>query len=248
MALSDYRITEADYKNKDIAALPVRPTISAAELQAAFDRLVKEVVVPKLNAMLEELASAVGANAIGKAVSGMSGQSAGELLEELAAEKAPLASPGFTGTPTAPTPNTDTNTAQIATTAFVQAVAKQIVLTAGSADMTAAIYDPQGKRTDVYTYADEAARHTVFTLTLPVNDWQASIEGFEQEIEADEVEAAGYSYIVAPSPVGIYAYGQNGVYMGDVYTNGRVKFYAATKPNEAITVNVLKVHVIDEEE
>ena len=36
--------------------------------------------------------------------------------------KAPLASPTFTGTPTAPTPATTTNTTQIATTAFVQSV------------------------------------------------------------------------------------------------------------------------------
>ena len=33
--------------------------------------------------------------------------------------RAPLASPGFTGTPTAPTASTSTNTTQIATTAFV---------------------------------------------------------------------------------------------------------------------------------
>lgn len=37
------------------------------------------------------------------------------------ASKAPLASPAFTGTPTAPTAGTDTNNTQIATTAFVQA-------------------------------------------------------------------------------------------------------------------------------
>lgn len=34
--------------------------------------------------------------------------------------KAPLASPGFTGAPTAPTAAAGTNTTQIATTAFVQ--------------------------------------------------------------------------------------------------------------------------------
>lgn len=36
--------------------------------------------------------------------------------------KAPLASPALTGTPTAPTATSDTDTTQIATTAFVQAV------------------------------------------------------------------------------------------------------------------------------
>ena len=36
------------------------------------------------------------------------------------ADKAPIASPAFTGVPTAPTPAAGTNTTQIATTAYVQ--------------------------------------------------------------------------------------------------------------------------------
>lgn len=42
-------------------------------------------------------------------------------LNELDTEKAPLASPALTGTPTAPTAATATNTTQVATTAFVRA-------------------------------------------------------------------------------------------------------------------------------
>lgn len=44
-------------------------------------------------------------------------------IEELDTEKAPLASPALTGTPTAPTADPGTSTTQIATTAFVQNVA-----------------------------------------------------------------------------------------------------------------------------
>ena len=47
------------------------------------------------------------------------------------ATKADLASPTFTGTPLAPTASTSTNTTQIATTAFVQAVA-QVLFPVGS--------------------------------------------------------------------------------------------------------------------
>ena len=43
-------------------------------------------------------------------------------METEMAEKAPLASPALTGTPTAPTPATADNSTKIATTAFVQAV------------------------------------------------------------------------------------------------------------------------------
>ena len=45
-----------------------------------------------------------------------------EELENLLSLKAPLESPSFTGTPTAPTPATGTNNTQIATTAFMRAL------------------------------------------------------------------------------------------------------------------------------
>ena len=45
---------------------------------------------------------------------------AGGALQTSLNAKAPLASPAFTGTPTAPTPSGATNSAQLATTAFVQ--------------------------------------------------------------------------------------------------------------------------------
>jgi len=46
-------------------------------------------------------------------------------LVELDTEKAPLASPAFTGTPTAPTPLTSDNDTSVATTAFVQSLLAQ---------------------------------------------------------------------------------------------------------------------------
>ena len=55
MALQDYKITEQDYTGKDVASLPDEPSeagVSAAELKAAFDRLTKEVVVPKHNSLV----------------------------------------------------------------------------------------------------------------------------------------------------------------------------------------------------
>lgn len=54
------------------------------------------------------------------------------LTTDLAA-KAPLASPSLTGTPTAPTAASSTNTTQLATTAFVQAVKSDLLNGAGGA-------------------------------------------------------------------------------------------------------------------
>ncbi len=249
MALDAHKIKSSDYEGKDIAALPVRPTISAAELQAAFDRLVKEVVVPRFNALIEELAGNLGANAIGKTISGMSGQSAGALLEELAAKKAPLDSPGLTGTPTAPTPDANVSTAQIATTAFVQAVAQQLVLASGAADMVRAVYDPQNRATDIFAFAEEAARHSVLVVNLPENGWNEQSDGsYAQTIMTADVEVDDYSYIVAPATESFAIYGLNGVYMGDVDTENALTFYATTKPDTAVTVNLMKIHTHENEE
>ena len=58
MALEDMKIKEKDFIGKDVSSLPVHPSadgMGAVELQAAFDRAVKEVIVPKFNALLEEM-------------------------------------------------------------------------------------------------------------------------------------------------------------------------------------------------
>ena len=55
-----------------------------------------------------------------------------EALETAVATKSDIASPAFTGTPTAPTAATTTNTTQLATTAFVQQEITANLATAGA--------------------------------------------------------------------------------------------------------------------
>lgn len=55
-----------------------------------------------------------------------------EVLESVIATKADIASPAFTGTPTALTAATTTNTTQLATTAFVQQEITANLATAGA--------------------------------------------------------------------------------------------------------------------
>lgn len=54
-------------------------------------------------------------------------QASAKEAAETVESKAPLASPTFTGTPTAPTPDTDDNSTRIATTAFVDGVKKAVL-------------------------------------------------------------------------------------------------------------------------
>ena len=75
-------------------------------------------------------------------------------LDTLLTAKAPLASPGFTGTPTAPTAAPATNTTQIATTAFVQ----DALAGAGAGDMLKSAYDANNDgKVDAAETADAVA-------------------------------------------------------------------------------------------
>jgi len=67
--------------------------------------------------------------------------------------KAPIASPAFTGTPTAPTAIDGANTTQVATTAFVQSA----IALFGAGDMTKAAYDADNDgKVDAAEVADAA--------------------------------------------------------------------------------------------
>ena len=77
-------------------------------------------------------------------------------LEAALAAKAPLSSPALTGSPTAPTAASGTNTTQIATTAFVQ----QEITGFGAGDMARSVYDTDN---DGKVDASEAADSVPWT-------------------------------------------------------------------------------------
>lgn len=244
MSISTLKVHDTDYPNKDVASLPVKPQMSAADLQASFDKLVKLVVAPKLNALIDALAASTGANEIGESISGMEGTTVGALLEELYTKKANADGAALSGVPTAPTPAKTTSNAQIATTAFVQAVVADAVFQSGSADMAKATYDPQTKAQDIFAYADAAAKMQELTVSLPTNGWTKQTDNtYRQTVTVTGLSASGASYIVSPSPASFGTYGENGVYMLDVSTANQATFAAQTLPTAAMTVNILKIGV-----
>lgn len=100
---------------------------------------------------------------------------AGSLQNELA-QKAPLASPSMTGTPTAPTAAAKTNTDQVATTAFVRAAISDLVDSSPSAldtlnEIAAALGDDQNFATTVTNSLAEKApiNSPIFTGSALVN-------------------------------------------------------------------------------
>lgn len=87
-----------------------------------------------------------------------------ELIQTAVNSKANIASPTFTGTPTAPTATAGTNTTQLATTAFVQ----------DATFITAVPADPTTTLTDGATVNWNMNNGTVATLTLGGNRTMAA--------------------------------------------------------------------------
>lgn len=71
MALRDQKITADNIGSKGIAAVPDKLVGTPAENKALFDRLVREVVAEKVNAIVDALTAASGAGEIGAEVAGI---------------------------------------------------------------------------------------------------------------------------------------------------------------------------------
>lgn len=83
MAIKDLKISEAQVSQKGVVSAPDKLSGSAAENKAVFDRLVKDVIVPNYNALLDTLAGLGGAWEIGAAVDGLKGSNVQTLLTNL---------------------------------------------------------------------------------------------------------------------------------------------------------------------
>ena len=84
MGIEAYKITSEEFDDKDIMGLPDRPSeagFSAEMLKARFDAGAKQVVAPKLNALIDALSSTEGAANIGAVqIAGVSGYTVQEIL------------------------------------------------------------------------------------------------------------------------------------------------------------------------
>lgn len=102
------------------------------------------------------------------------------------ASKAPLASPAFTGTPTAPTAGTDTNNTQIATTAFVQAAVAAAVegITGFEFEVVASLPDT-GEAGKIYLVSNGGGSQNIYDEFIWVNNaWE--------KIGTTAVDLSGY--------------------------------------------------------
>ena len=140
----------------------------------------------------------------------------------------------------------------------------------GTGDMEAAVYDPQGKRTDIFqfvadaiaaiptpdvsgqiqTHNEDAAAHPAIraeiaeksgkALSFTVTLTAAGWSGSAQTVSSENFAASGYAYTVAPASGSFAAYASALIYADDVTTAGEMTFHCGETPTEDLTVNILR--------
>jgi hypothetical protein len=243
MALVDNKITLAEYADKLISTLPVKPKITAAELQAFFNKPSVDVIIPAINGLIDAIQASTGGAEIGATVSGMAGTNVTALLTELYALKASLDSPEFTGTPTAPTPASGDDSAKIATTGFVNAAISEAVFDSGAADMAKVTYDPTNKATDIFAYATGKR----YAAILDKDDWTLDGAVYKQTLTVTGLVADGSFDYFCRATANKTEYAECGVEPQDISTANTIVFTAVTEPTSDITISLLGVRARDEE-
>ena len=149
-------ITQQELESVGVVGLPDTPSMTARAMQEKFEETARSLLAPKFNALAAQLEGPGGA-AVGAAVpeglpSGTPATVQGVLNGLNEARKAH----------TARQDNPHAVTAQ-QTGAYTRQETEQAidrrVLEIGAGDMTRAEYDPNGRRQDVYAYADGVGVH-----------------------------------------------------------------------------------------
>lgn len=128
------KITDEDLQNKGVIGLPDTPGLSTSEMQAKFEQIAREVLVPKFNQLVDELLGPSAASQIGAKGKNRTVQGHIDNLE-----------------------NPHNVTAEQVGAYTKDQTEKAIsdrISQIGSADMTQATYDPTGRRRDIFAYAD----------------------------------------------------------------------------------------------
>ncbi len=109
---------------------------------------------------------------------------------------------------------------------------------AGTGDMLASTYDPQGKAQDIFAYADTKSNKAVaFTVTLSASGWS----GKAQTVSDARFLTGSYAYSVAPDSGSFSAYGESVIYADNVTTAGKMQFHCGEVPTADLTVNILRM-------
>lgn len=177
------KITDEDLQNKGVIGLPDTPGLSTSEMQAKFEQTAREVIVPMFNQLVDELLGPSAASQIGTKGKNRTVQGHIDNLE-----------------------NPHNVTAEQVGAYTKDQTEKAIsdrISQIGSADMTQAVYDPTGRRRDVFAYADSLGVST-YTHTKMDNVHHFSGSGTSGRVKMTADVEAGDTVMLGGKEVPAY--------------------------------------------
>lgn len=144
------KVEQQDLVGKGVVGQPSVPGLSVQEMQESVEQIVREVAIPALNRLVEELAQPQAAGNIGSSFPAPVGEGDSTVQDVLEAVAASLQEHreeqrnphGVTAEQTGAYTRAETDER-------ISARVTEI----GSADMTQAVYDPQSRQTDIFAWS-----------------------------------------------------------------------------------------------
>lgn len=177
------KITDEDLLNKGVIGLPDTPGLSTSEMQAKFEQTAREVIVPKFNQLVDDLANPSAASQIGANGKNRTVQGHIDNLE-----------------------NPHNVTAEQVGAYTKDQTEKAIsdrISQIGSADMTQAVYDPTHRQRDIFAYADSRGVST-YTHTKMDNVHHFSGSGTSGRVKMTADVEAGDTVMLGGKEVPAY--------------------------------------------
>ena len=171
------KITDVDVKGKGNVGRPDTPGVSTAEMQRIMDEIPREVIIPAFNALIDALADKTSAATLGiTAPTGIAGSTVQEVVNALLAY--------------VNAHKNDQENPHAVTAAQVDAYTKKQtddainkkVVEIGAGDMTRAVYDPQGRRTDIFNEIDNVSNE-IDNVSNEIDNVSKKIDNVSKKID-----------------------------------------------------------------
>ena len=139
------KIAEKDLAGIGVVGLPDTPGLSTADMQAKFEETARSVIIPRFNTLIDDILALTAAGMVGAAdpetAAKTTVQAVLAALHKSIAERAKAADVY----------------SKDETDAKITAAVNEKVSEIGAGDMAQAVYDPQGKRTDIFAELENKA-------------------------------------------------------------------------------------------
>lgn len=211
------KIVPADLQGKGVIGQPAVPGLSVTEMQESVEQIVREVAIPAVNRLVDELGATTAAGNIGAVVP--DGLSAEPTVQDVVSAIHEAANSGKdevagdleqhksnTSNPHAVTAAQTGAYTKEETEAAIDAKVVQI----GAADMAKSVYDPTHQERDIFSAisvvqaAAQAATSRTYTAVLPASGWTGSASaGYAQTVSCEGMTADVVTLPPAIQPTGV---------------------------------------------